>query len=388
MPTAAFSKIRLVALLAAGCSSSGGGGGGNLGPTVSDGGITVVGAAACQETAGLYCRKLFECYASDGEVMYGSVENCLIMDAADCRRAATVPDSNPQRVQAWAACNKALGAQTCDQWRFGGNIEACAIPPGSRQVGAPCADWAQCATSYCQFTLDPNTGSFADCGVCAPLPGEGEECPTDDCATGLRCVEAVPGEKRCTRSIPEGAACRLEGEDLCWRATVCVQDVCTRPLAAGAACVRREQCDGDLRCVNGACGPALAEGAACRSEDESCGTGLGCLNDVCTPKKPEGASCTTDEECLGDQCSIDGVTGKNICFGGNPEAGLGEPCGVAASPAGALITGCQINAFCGKDNRCTLRKPTGGACANDAECAGWLSCQAGKCDERPLPMCK
>lgn len=45
----------------------------------------------------------------------------------------------------------------------------------SRPVGAPCAADVECQTRACKD------------GQCAPLPGEGEECPHDLCAEGLAC---------------------------------------------------------------------------------------------------------------------------------------------------------------------------------------------------------
>jgi hypothetical protein len=357
--------------------------------------VTAVGAAACEQSAPLYCQKLFECYPQDGADLYGTLESCKIADAADCRHLATLPDVSPKSIEAWASCNRALGARSCEQWRFGAPLAECHFPAGTRQMGNACVGSTQCASNHCQVPLDPSTGNPAECGVCAPPPGVGQACNwANNCDFGLRCVETpdVQGGEGCIQPAAEGAACREDDNGPCQGSLVCVQGRCSKPLAAGGACIATFQCDGALRCVNGTCGPALSEGAACASSDRVCGLGLVCVNGACSKPLPEGAPCTGDEQCQGFCAGDPNATGtitNGKCLGGGsePDARVGEACAPDASSTG-MGPRCVYNAFCDRTtSRCVLRKPNGQSCADDTHCLGWLRCNAGKCDDAPVPMC-
>jgi len=373
-------------VLAAGCGSS------SDGPTVNDGGVTPVGAAACAQSAPLYCEKLFACAPAAGEELYGTVEACKIADAADCRRLGALPDTSPRSIEAWAACNKALGAQTCDEWNFGPPVEGCRSPGGARKLGQVCYGGSQCSSNFCKYTVvDPTTGATSECGVCAAPPGVGESCDyTNYCDVGLRCAQTDPQNSSamsCIRPVAEGAACSEQSDSPCQGRLVCLDGRCARPLKAGTACTSSIQCDGELICVNGSCGPPLTEDAACTPDDDNCGPGLGCRAGVCTKLLPDGADCNSSEECLGFcDTGVGSASGK--CVGGiSPRARAGEACVQDAATGMGLE--CVYQAFCDPaTSRCVLRKPDGAPCSDDSQCLGWLRCDAGKCSDPIVPMCK
>jgi hypothetical protein len=356
--------------------------------TVSDGGVTPAGAASCEQSAKPFCGKLFECYPQWGKQWYGTLESCLVAEAAGCRYAAGLPGVSPRSVQGWAACNRALGARTCDQWRFGSPIEECRLPAGSLAPGEGCSSYGQCATSYCRFQVDPTTGDASPCGVCAKAPEVGEDCSwPNGCGFGLKCIDRpdAPSGVACVQPAAEGSACGVELQD-CQGELVCVEGRCSRPLRIGAACAASFQCQYDLRCVQGACGSPLVEGAACAPDDVVCDFGLGCLDGVCKPLLVEGEACTANEECLGEFCDgdldVNGSVRNGHCLGGGPILRTGEACGPDVDGE------CDDNAFCDSaTQRCVLRKPNGQRCTADDQCLDWLVCTGSKCDEPPAPMC-
>jgi hypothetical protein len=348
--------------------------------TISDGGVTPTGAATCEQAAAPYCHKLFECEPASGEEVYGTVQSCLATEAADCRYLAELPGVSSQAIQTWAACDRAVGARTCDQWRFAGAEPACRFQPGMRKPGEGCSAFAQCATNYCQHDYNPSTGAISECGICAQAPGVGEECNEGNgCDFGLRCTATREHPLACVQTLAEGGACHEELDE-CRGQLVCVDGRCSKPLRKGAACIGAWQCEGILRCVEGTCVDPLPGGAACDPDEEDCAAGLGCYNGICSRLLPDGSPCADHAQCLGGFCG-------GVCEGAEPSAGTGEPCAPDVASTG-IGPECNYNAFCDKaTSRCVLRKPPGQPCVDSEQCLGWLVCSAGKCDEPPAPMC-
>jgi hypothetical protein len=380
--------IGLLLVLLSGCSSSGG----SEGPLVApDGGVTPAGAAACEQTAPLYCKKLFECARPSAEEMYGTVEACANLDAADCRQLARLADASKTVIGDWAACNRAVGALTCDQWSFGESVAACRFAGGARQTWAACASDLQCASNHCKFERDANTGRSSTCGVCGPPLGIGDACDfeVEDCTWGLRCVERKEPEtgQVCIQPAAEGAACDEESDRPCQGDLVCLQGKCARPVSRDGACTRSFQCQFDLRCVGGTCGEPAGAGAPCTSADHICADHLGCRGDVCTPLNPPGAECFADEECETFCSSLGGTRGT--CYGNRPvdQVAVGEACAPDASSTGKG-NACVYSAFCDPaSKRCVARQLDGQPCTDSEQCLGWLSCNAGKCGLSDYPMC-
>jgi len=73
-----------------------------------------------------------------------------------------------------------------------------AIVTAESADGAPCESYLDCASGYCAAR------------TCRPLPGTGDPCPTDECASGLRCA---PTTRTCEPLVAKGGTCA--SDDAC-----------------------------------------------------------------------------------------------------------------------------------------------------------------------------
>jgi hypothetical protein len=355
------------------------------------------GLAACDQTATLYCQHEFECFPDSVE-RYGTVEFCAALDAANCRRFAGLSGASPKFATEWVACNRALAAATCDEARFGLVTPACEVTPGIRPQGAGCTAVEQCSTGNCAFDLDPVTGVSPDCGICAPLIGEGQPCPGGSwCGHGLACDPDAGGDATCLRLVPEGAECGGMNRVVCAGQLTCIGGRCSRPLPAGEACASDPDCQGDLACRAGRCGPPPKAGDACdpMRDVDDCGLKLYCAMDgACVVRKSTGDACTYDLECASLECSANGSGRPGICATGTGTSvpvGVGEPCSLDLSKPDddGFKRYCTGLAHCDHaSQRCVRSKIAGDPCATEEECLYPWTCEAGKCAARPEMMCR
>ena len=134
------------------------------------------------------------------------------------------------------------------------------LPNGTLADGAVCEIDSQCASGYCSIMEDE------DCGICATLPGLGEDC-SDEYLCG------------------EGLTCNY------------TSFTCQEKKLRCETCASDDEC-GELVCVRGECASAyLAEGEDCTDSRSGCAEGLSCNEDVCGP-----ISITFSE--LGAPCNI------------------------------------------------------------------------------------
>ncbi len=130
-------------------------------------------------------------------------------------------------------------------------------------------------------------------GTCAEGPGEGEPCPSGDCALPFGCD---PQTVTCQRARGEGEACVPE-DSLCSLGLTCSADsnTCVRPGGAGSPC------DFDLF------GLTCAQGTYC-DYDFELGEG------TCVAVKADGQTCASDQECQTRHCSDEDVCGPTpVC---------------------------------------------------------------------------
>jgi len=380
---AAPTAICLCGLLTAlGCN-----GGGRAGPTVDDGGVTAVGKSSCEQASSAYCRKVFECSPNWGEEVWGTLEGCLATDAADCAYLAGLPGVSPRAIESWAKCSQAIGARSCEEWRYGPPLEVCRYPGGAGKRGSPCHEFAQSESGFCEHPKDPGTGLPSPCGSCEPEPAPGDACNEfDGCGFGDRCIETFPETGgtvmlACVQPAAQGGPCREELAGVCRGELLCRQGRCERPLRRGATCAGSWQCEGDLRCVQGKCADPLPEGASC-DDAGVCVRGFGCPFLTCDRRLPAGSSCQYHEQCLSDFC-LD----ADLCADNDPPVAVGEACAPDAYATG-IGPYCADNAFCDPvTSSCVLRRPVGGPCRDSEECLDWLVCGSRKCAEPLAPMC-
>lgn len=145
----------------------------------------------------------------------------------------------------------------------------CVLPNGAAQ-GGTCevlaadgtrCEWDQhCQSGYCRGRF-VNGGANA---VCAPLPGDGEECE-GRCAAGLACAEDEQPAV-CRPAGGEGQPCRNERDvPECDAELLCYGSRCTRPASLGEDCLA----------TNGLC----ATGAECDPSTMKCEAGAALICD-------------------------------------------------------------------------------------------------------------
>src|SRR4051812_26476444 len=149
------SRLACVGLLVgvvAGCKSS---------PTASvDAAIIAADATTperCAQTAALYCERLFTCTPDVGRTTYANLEECRAEDAASCRQQGLLAGASPNALDSWVACNAALGALDCNDFRFA-PVPECEPPPGTRRLHDPCIDDSQCESRFCRSAMSATSG--------------------------------------------------------------------------------------------------------------------------------------------------------------------------------------------------------------------------------------
>lgn len=343
------------------------------------------GAPECREVAVAFCAHLADCSRAELSLRYLDLPTCLRVVAASCDEAAGLPGALPPSAGCAAAiaatacadlydplasvpacatrgtgargASCSLGRQCASGICVGGaDGDACGRCAGPYGEGAPCDDFAECASGLvcrgecvleglphhpCETTQDCVDGLWCSAGACAPRVADGEPCESDDaCARGHRCADArcaprgtTPGDACAAPSdcaFPAscfGGGCRVptEGEPCSGRCAspfVCLRGECAKPRAAGEACAPDDHaCAPGLTCTAGACrafvavGPGercdrstrLCAGAAVLGELSIAQARDACRGGVCPSR---GSACTNDAECalVGGAC-VDGACG-------------------------------------------------------------------------------
>lgn len=133
-----------------------------------------------------------------------------------------------------AECIAALEALSCDEYSarvtvMGDASLECNPITGLVVDGGACGAPWECASGYCEGV---STGVE---GTCAPLPILGAECPTGQCAEGLRCDFATG---TCVEPKADGAECASDGE--------CASNGCSEEQSIPGVCNAPSVCDDDL----------------------------------------------------------------------------------------------------------------------------------------------
>jgi hypothetical protein len=349
-----------------------------------DGGVTiVVGGTICEQSAPAYCAQWFKCDPKNAKALYGNVEGCAVEDASTCRWVGSLPGASPKAMESWAACNRALGVLSCEEFNTSSGLEACRTPAGAHKAGEACSADVQCATSYCKQTIDPDTHNTT-CSVCAPAPGVGQPCgPSTYCDFGLSCSDYENGGV-CVRPAPEGGQCDPALSNNCLGDLTCRGGRCQPKSTSGGPCIDSRQCAGDLVCLNGACGSGLARGEVCDPKASLCDHSLACIEGVCSRRLALNEACEFDWQCASDLCHLSAFAGDpQVCEEPTEGTYIGQSCAVDAIPSDAGIVGanvCWYPGFCDEVTRhCVGRRPPGQPCASDDQCYSHLTCTNGTC---------
>jgi hypothetical protein len=258
------------------------------------------------------CRSAEECAAGlVCEQFVGRCDQRLARDAPCDRSAACPADQYCQRGQSTRICEPLAtvgegescqsSAVRCADGLFCGTGSVCRAKGDS---GDPCRTASECKDGlYCY-----------EASVCAATASAGETCSSsffgDDpiCGTDLACDYDVDAGYTCVALPGDGEPCL---SDRCASGYYCnATDVCTARVAAGGACTDSDMCAEDLSCDpdTDTCTAGKGEGEECDGDD--CREGLSCrtFSGACAARVAETKECTADDECAaGLECEIDSL---------------------------------------------------------------------------------
>lgn len=234
---------------------------------------------------------------------------------------------------------------------------------GNRPVGAACSASPECATgAWC------HTPSAGACGTCAAVANSGDDCATNVCGAGLKCITInQQGTMRCSPTTAAlGAPCGTLPTGLCRGHLQCNGPqagpfACQRPAARGQACdTTGVMADCDILaqdvCIGGLCGALAIVGPP-----SACGT-----------VHPSNL-CNADARCN---------TGTSQCVA---LAAVGSACNATVACAKGLY--CRSNTDGGAAGTCATDKDVGVACAANAECREQNYCIHGACGPLSFAVC-
>ena len=251
-----------------------------------------------------------------------------------------------------------------------------ALPNENETCSEICGDDTLCINEICVSwaLLDENCGENQPCHpslhcdqnseTCIMLGNEGDPCVNDsECAAGHGCETGV-----CINYT--GTACEdnsCAGNNQCYGSS---ERMCVSHNVVGASCERKDDCAGDLVCVDLICTQAPALGEPC-NDGVYCAEGLACAFDFASGA--EGCALLPE---LGASCAL-GVRGPSICADGlgcventcveMPQ--LGDPCTVDNRCAEDL--GCD---FTRDGSFCATRRGSGEHCDSTSVCLDGLFC--------------
>jgi hypothetical protein len=276
----------------------------------------------CEEVAEVACHDMWSCCAE------GEIESILNVDEprteGQCREDVQVLCERGLAQRQFSVDNgrarfEASAAEACLEGLVVGDecaVFATAVPWAEECVNelwvGLVADGGACFYGY------ECAGADSFCGpnrVCTPLPGDGQLCPQQDCATGLFCNA---GTCRPLRAATE--ACTRN--DMCQAGLFCNFDAEPEPVCAPLRAIG-EACGASSHCTSAFCVPGICAGANRQTcfEDATC-------NGACAD---DGSFCTTASQCGQGTCSV----GMNVCSSNlQCVAGGGDVCNfpVACNP--------------------------------------------------------
>jgi hypothetical protein len=280
---------------------------------------------ACRDTAAIDCERTDECGGGSATLLYGSRTECITRAALYCEKKALSPGVLRSAADI-ETCGSNQQAQSCEEW-IGILTPGCS-GAGSRPNGSACSTDAQCKSWFCD-----SADAYAECGTCAPVPGEGDPCGT--WCGPIMDMQCVRG--RCVRLGQLGSACSPAAP--CRSIFQCPIDSGTASgECAAASATLGETCDdfagpfcnrvGGLFCDpashtcaawliaqnGGACG-TLPDGTVAVCREGAC-MRTGGATATCTPFLADGAPCELgpgtqlcrpEATCASGRCAIVGA---------------------------------------------------------------------------------
>ncbi len=299
-------------------------------PETSQGGVTK--QQACDEFSKAFCDVYQKCLPIFVTAGFGDVATCVARMAKTCPSMFDAPSTsaNPNKISTCAGAVKVLSCETVATT----TPAACVPDPGGLADGAPCADDAQCKSTWC-----PKHESEL-CGKCTAMPKAGQPCLTVTSATGST-------EKECGRGLN------------------CTKDVCVAPVGSGGACSDATSCALGLTCFNSKCVTAGKPGAKC---------------------DPEGKTDPTCDFLQGAVCNPATKVCQELA-----KSSAGQPCGLVGSEYKICIAGSKCVVPPGSmAGTCIAAAIDGGACDADKgpDCLAPAKCVGGVCKLPDPTLCK
>lgn len=209
-----------------------------------------------------------------------------------------------------------------------------------------------CSSSYeCMPTSWCRADKVGGCGVCTARAGAGKDCSNTVCEVGMQCLSLGNTSVCVPASATLGQACGSVEDGLCRGKLQCVGDAtatCVRAAGLGEAC--------DASGIRADCDVYAGE---------SCGADKTCV--ALTVVGPPSACGDDAPDHLCDSASrCDSATRKCVV---RPK--VGEACS-SSDP-------CQLDLYCGLENRCVPEGAVGASCNADFQCQDHLYCIDGQC---------
>jgi hypothetical protein len=287
----------------------------------------------CSARAAAICTLRESCGSDSGDFentkLYGSDMVCVKREALVCNNVLHVTDV-ALTFEDETQCTMAFtSAETCSNLHDNVLPPHCTPPPGPGSTGSPCANNAQCASTFCAVP------SNQICGTCGAPPQPGTTCTVESqCGGDLTCYTASGSSSgSCLPFANDGANCRL-GSNVC---------------VSGDACL------GGTTTVVGTC------------------TAEGSMGASCDPTNQTGTNCYDAEGwvCLQAPSGSGGSSGSDTCQLAQ-FAGPHEPCGVIVTGSGRYLAECAASGLCVKSGSsgsgsCMPASADGGMCSIGAD---------------------
>ncbi len=339
------------------------------------------GAGTCKLKQGQTCGVAGDC-ASGNCVDTKCCESACTATCKSCNNAAGTCTTNVATETTDANANPACsGTDVCN------GAGTCL-----KKRGQDCTVAGDCSSGFCSGNKCCNNACNGACDTCA----------TGTCALS---IATDPGTPSCSPYLCDGAqaacpaACTLSTQ--CGATFYCDGAHCQPDKAVGDKCTTKDECPGNVNCVDGVCCNAACTGAcvACTAlkkgsgQDGTCGSiadggdprAPGCSTGstscdadgkcdgagICRTQAPQTTSCGTGTTCEGNSVKGQRCNGAGDCI----TSGVPFPCAPAKCDAGACTTSCVNDAacdpdagFCNLQGHCETRKDVSSDCGTDGEC--------------------
>ncbi len=266
------------------------GGSSDVGPT-TDASIDDV----CAKLADSVCAKIQSCSPFGLAIAYGDLATCKERSIKACPTG--YPNSSATAARS-LACATSLAAVSCKSFLSGDLGDGCNAAPGGLELNDPCADDAQCKSTFCAHS------PTSKCGTCANPTAQGDPCVNQACSRGTVCPE---GGTKCVKPTAGKVGDACTSQEQCAVAaasgcnTISGKCIALEVASSGGTCgadsllaTKYTLCPATGTCsaiMAGKCSAAAADGASCSTSTSGahCMAPARCVSGTC--QLPDPISC-------------------------------------------------------------------------------------------------